>query len=105
MGDPNTLVDHENGDSLDNQMHNLRLANHSTNAMNMRKHKGISRYKGVCKNETSWRTQIWKDNEKAFDASFPNERWAAYAYDLNAPALFGEYVRLNFPEAISVLKE
>lgn len=35
----------------------------------------------------------------------PNERWAALAYDLNAPALFGEYARLNFPDAILVSKE
>jgi hypothetical protein len=73
--------------------------------MNMRKHKGSSIYKGVVKNEGSWRVQIWKDNAKQYDASFPNERWAAMAYDLNAKALFGEYARLNFPEAILVVKE
>ena len=99
------FVDHKNGDKLDNQEKNLRLSNHSTNAMNMRKHRGVSIYKGVCKNGGVWRAQIWKDNKRQFDATAPNERWAAMIYDLNAPALFGEYARLNFPEAISVFQE
>lgn len=71
----------------------------------MRKHRGSSIYKGVSRKGNSWRTQIWLNNEKVFSASFPNERWAAMAYDLNAAALFGQYARLNFPEAISALKE
>jgi hypothetical protein len=99
------FVDHHNGDTLDYQEANLRPANHSTNAMNMRKHKGSSIYKGVVKTPWGWRTQIWKDNSKVYDASFPNERWAGMAYDLNAPALFGEYARLNFPNAIFVVRE
>lgn len=94
-----TFVDHKNGNPLDNRKANLRLANHSTNAMNMRKHKGKSQYKGVCFDK-GWRVQIWKDNKKVFSASAPNERWAAMIYDLNAAALFGEYARLNFPTAL-----
>jgi hypothetical protein len=97
------LVDHINGDSLDNRRANLRLANHSTNAMNMRKHRGSSRYKGVTRVGNQWRVQIWKDNKKAFDATAPTERWGAMIYDLNAPALFGKYARLNFPEALTKL--
>jgi hypothetical protein len=99
------LVDHKNSDTLDNQRENLRLCNHSTNAMNMRKHKGSSIYKGVIKTEWGYRTQIWKDNEKVFDASCKEERWAAYMYDLNASALFGEFFRPNFPNAILVAQE
>lgn len=52
--------------------------------MNMRKHRGFSVYKGVSKNENSWRTQIWKDKAKVLAITFSNERWAAMAYDLNA---------------------
>jgi hypothetical protein len=90
------FIDHINGDTLDNRKENLRHCTRSTNAMNMRKHRGSSIYKGVSKRGNSWRTQIWFNNEKVFAASFPNERWAAYAYNLNAAALFGEYARLNF---------
>src|ERR1051325_7155714 len=78
------LVDHRNCDTLDNRKENLRICNRSANAMNMRKHRGSSVYKGVSKHGDSWRTQIWKDNEKVFAATFPTEIAAALAYDLNA---------------------
>lgn len=94
------MIDHINGDKLDNRKENLRPTNHSLNAMNMRKHRGKSVYKGVTLEGNTWRTAIWKDNKCAFRISMPNERWAAMAYDLNAAALFGEHARLNFPEAI-----
>lgn len=93
-------IDHINGDTLDNRKSNLRLANHSTNAMNMRKHKGKSVYKGVSKAKGQWRVQIWKDSEKVFSAMAKKERWAGMIYDLNAPALFGEFARPNFPNAL-----
>ena len=57
-------------------------------------------YKGVCKDGDSWRVQIWKDNKKVFTAITQNERWAGMIYDLNAPALFGEYARLNFSDVL-----
>jgi hypothetical protein len=90
------MVDHFNGNTLDNQLANLRPANHSTNAMNMKKHRGKSVYKGVTKDGNTWRTTIWKDNKCVFRISMPTERLAAMAYDLNAPIFFGEYARLNF---------
>lgn len=94
------LVDHRDTDKMNNQFDNLRPSNHSKNAMNMRKHKGSSVYKGVCKEGDFWRIQIWKDNEKVFSAIAKNEQHAAMIYDLNASALFGEYARLNFPNAL-----
>lgn len=90
------MLDHWNNNTLDNQRKNLRPTNHSLNAMNMRKHRGKSVYKGVTKDGKLWRTTIWKNNKCAFRISMPNERWAAMAYDLNATVLFGEYARLNF---------
>jgi hypothetical protein len=105
QADPGVFIDHKNGDTLDNQRENLRISNHSTNAMNMRKHRGVSQYKGVCKEGEYWRVQIWKDNKRVFTALAKSERWAAMIYDLNAAALFGEYARFNFPEAILVLRE
>jgi hypothetical protein len=92
------LVDHINGDTLDNRRENLRPSNHSTNAMNMRKHKGASRYKGVTPSGKGWKVQIWKDGKPAFIASAPKEHWAALIYDLNAPLLFGEFARRACPE-------
>lgn len=93
------FVDHINGNGLDNRRCNLRKTNHSRNAMNMKIHKGKN-YKGVSLDNGYWRTTIWKNNKPVFRISMPNERWAAMAYDLNAAALFGEYARLNFPNAL-----
>jgi hypothetical protein len=91
------MVDHRDIDTLNNQQDNLRLATTQLNAANTRKQPNRSSiYKGVSRHGKSWRTQIWYDNEKVFDASCTNERWAGMIYDLNAPALFGEYARLNF---------
>ena len=99
------FTDHADGDCLNNQESNLRNCDKKTNAANMRKHKGASIYKGVSKSKNVWRTQVWQDNERVFNTTFPNERWAAMAYDLNAAALFGEYARLNFPDATLVVQE
>ncbi len=101
------FTDHKDGDTLNNRRENLRVCTTRQNAANMKKRSNQSSiYKGVTKrSENCYRTVIWKDNQKVFDAHFPNERWAAMAYDLNAPFLFGEYARLNFPDAILVVRE
>lgn len=98
----NKMVDHRNGDTLDDRKENLRLTNHSTNAMNMRKHRGLSKYKGVSFDGRNWRVQISKDNKRVFSESAPTERWAAMIYDLNAPVFFGEFARLNFQPAAKI---
>lgn len=94
------IIDHINGNPLDNRRSNLRVVTTSQNGMNMRKHTGKSIYKGVSKQGDFWRTQIWHNNKRAFSALTDNERWSAMIYDLNAPALFGKYARLNFPNAV-----
>jgi hypothetical protein len=100
------FTDHWNLDKLDNQEVNLRTATKQQNAANTRKQADRSSiYKGVSKSKNGWRTQIWFNNQKHYDASFSQERWAAMAHDLNASVLFGEYVRLNFPEAILAFQE
>lgn len=96
----NKMIDHKNGNSLDNRKENLRIANHSTNAMNMRKHKGKSVFKGVSKEGNKWRTQVFYNNQRVFSAYFKTERQAGLAYDLNAPILFGEFARLNFEPVV-----
>ncbi len=91
------IVDHKNGDKLDNRKENLRPATKSTNAMNMRK----LGYKGITKQGHNWRVQIMKNNKKVFSASAPTERWAAMIYDLNASLVFGEYASLNFASTLN----
>jgi hypothetical protein len=97
------IVDHRNGDALDNRRENLRPATKSSNAMNMRKHRGLSKYKGVSKEGNHWRVQICINNKRVFSESAPTERLAGMVYDLNAPIYFGEYARLNFQPAANTV--
>jgi len=52
-------TDHRDGDGLNNQRFNLRRADSSTNAMNVRKQDGTSRFKGVYLDK---RDQLWQAN-------------------------------------------
>lgn len=91
-------VDHVDGNGLDNRRKNLRIVTNQQNQMNSRKHKGSSRYKGVC-----WhiRDHVWcasiRYNYKVINiGSFAKEIEAAIAYDKMAKKIFGKYAFLNF---------
>jgi hypothetical protein len=100
------FTDHIDGDELNNQESNLRTCNHKQNAANQKKAKNKSSlYKGVSSCEGRWRAQVTFDDRKVYDAMFAEERHAAMAADLNAYALYGEFARLNFPDAILVVQE
>lgn len=96
------IVDHINGNTLDNRRKNLRLASYSQNAANSGPRPGSSQYKGV-----SWRTRnkIWKASIRIDDkyvclGLFDCERRAALAYDQAAYRTWGEFAYLNFPQEI-----
>lgn len=93
-------VDHEDGNGLNNQRYNLRIATHRQNAQNSRRpQNNTSGYKGV-----SWRkdTQNWgaiislPDGKRRRLGSFMTALEAAYAYDAAAREYFGEFARCNF---------
>lgn len=97
---PNDMeVDHLNGDGLDNQRNNLRLATRSENGRNMRPQNAKSGYKGVYKNPIgkTWIAQAHKGNKKHYAGCYLNPVVAALAYDLLAFRIFGSYARPNFP--------
>jgi hypothetical protein len=98
------LVDHVNGDSLDNQKHNLRLATRSQNASNSKKanvKNGSSIYKGVSlasghHREKRWRAMLCLGGKRQSLGYYKSEVEAAQAYDEAAKRLFGEFARTNF---------
>jgi hypothetical protein len=98
---PGLLVDHRNGDSLDNRRANLRLATCSQNVQNSPKRniKTTSRFIGVYleKERGLWVVRITHQGKKIWLGRFDNEIEAAKAYDEAARKYHGEFARLNFP--------
>jgi hypothetical protein len=93
-------VDHENGNGLDNQRGNLRIATRSQNSANSRKHRRetSSQFKGVNWIKTKWRAYITANGVRHWLGYFDDEVAAAMAYDVAAREYFGEFARLNFPD-------
>lgn len=90
------LVDHENGDGLDNRRSNLRPANKSLNAANSKiRSDNTSGYKGVYKSAWGYYAQVQKDEKVHHLGTFKTIKEAARAYNQKAKELFGEYARLN----------
>jgi hypothetical protein len=93
------LIDHKNGNGLDNRRRNLRFATQAQNVQNGRAHRdSTSKYRGVCWDlgRRKWSAQICFNHKKTKIGFFDNEIEAAKAYDLKAKELFGEFARLNF---------
>lgn len=96
------VVDHINGDTLDNRPHNLRLATAGQNRENVCGF-GSSKYVGVTRVRNRWRSRIERINrdtgkrELLFSSYFETEQEAARARDLKVLELLGPYARLNFP--------
>jgi len=62
---------------------------------------GRSKYKGVRydKRRDKWIAEITYKGKKHYLGAFEDEVEAAQAYDAKAAQLFGQYARLNFPDA------
>jgi hypothetical protein len=94
-------VDHKNGNTLDCQDENLRLATRSQNMANQPKQAGrlSSKYKGVTweKRTGKWVAQICVNYKNRKLGRFLVEEDAARAYDEAAWSAWGEFAVLNFP--------
>ena len=103
---PGLLVDHKNGNGLDNRRTNLRPATRSQNMYNKPKTKSktSSRFIGVCfdKSRRKWETRIYYQKRKIWLGRFDSEIDAARAYDRASIKYHGEFARFNFPEEAPV---
>ncbi|WP_257064257.1 HNH endonuclease [Priestia megaterium] len=99
MGDPTgMIVDHRDGNTLDNTRSNLRVCSHAENMRNRKKHsKKSSKYKGVSFNNKHQKfvAMIKLNNKHHYIGTFNNEKEAALAYNNKALELHGEYANLN----------
>lgn len=92
------IVDHIDGDGLNNQRSNLRFATTSQNAQNMRVHKtSVSGYKGVTwrKLDKLWYANIVINGKVLGLGNFKIKEDAAHAYNAAAIKHFGEFAHLN----------
>jgi hypothetical protein len=93
------LVDHRNGNSLDNRRENLRIATPSQNMQNRCKRANTtSRFVGVwfVKNKRRWESRIVYQGKRIFLGRFISEIDAAKAYDRAAIKYHGDFAHLNF---------
>lgn len=83
---PGLRTDHENGNKLDNQRHNLRAATAIQNAQNTTKlhKKNTSGYKGIYwhKRDKAWRVQLTVNYKKIFIGNFQKLEDAVKARDV-----------------------
>ena len=95
------IVDHRNGNGLDNRRKNLRLCDSSKNSANQPKRSdSASPYKGITKTRQGrWTAYIRFQGEKITLGTFGTAKKAARVYDSAALTLFGEFAQTNFKDS------
>lgn len=94
------VVDHINGDCLDNRRSNLRLCTRRENLCNRKRASNSTQpYKGVhkFKRGSRWGASVRCNGIRKLLGGFATAEEAAIAYDAAAIAAFGEFACLNFP--------
>jgi hypothetical protein len=96
MNEPNSIVDHINGNTLDNRKLNLRICTHAENMRNVsKKTKNTSGYKGVFWEKGKWKVQLKYNYKSIHLGRFNNKIDAALAYNQAAIKYYGEFAQLN----------
>jgi hypothetical protein len=92
------LVDHMDGNTLDNRKCNLRIVTKAQNSMNCNVNSiNTSGYKGVSqfKRTGKWKAYIIYNDVNYHLGYFDSRHVAAKAYNAKAIEFFGEYAKLN----------
>jgi hypothetical protein len=90
------LIDHRDGNPLNNRWDNLRLASHANNAANRKRLRtNRSGFMGVSfdRRRSKWTAQITKQGKRYFVGRFATPGEAHAAYVAKARELFGEFAR------------
>lgn len=108
------IVDHKDGNGLNNTRANLRAADRSQNGFNVgseRRRAKSSRFKGVDFNKSArpasrpWRAMIQAFGERHYLGHFATPEEAAQAYDAAARQYHGEFARMNFSDRKPIVAE
>lgn len=92
------IIDHINGNGLDNRKSNLRISTSSANAVNVKvRRDNASGYKGVHfrKDRGTWQVEIRKNYKTVFQKSTKCVHLAGLIYNDNAKRIHGKYAWLN----------
>lgn len=98
---PIRLIDHEDGDGLNNRWGNIRQATGSQNSANSRRQKrNTSGFKGVFFNKRCGKffAKISVRGRPIYLGTSDSAELAAASYDTAAHYHFGAFAKLNFPE-------
>lgn len=93
----NKVIDHINGNGLDNRFENLRICEQRNNSQNSKKQSdNKQRYKGVSKHgQRGYQARITITGKLIGLGTFSTQEEAAEAYNKAAKEHFGEYAKLN----------
>ncbi len=92
------LVDHKNGDGLDNRRNNLRICTRSQNCVNRVRTKGSkSKYLGVgwCNYRNKWLVKITVKGKQRCIGKFGSELEAAIIANISMRKYYGEFANPN----------
>lgn len=103
LGDPaGLLVDHANGNTLDNRRCNLRSATSGQNNANRRSAGCAAGYRGVVAGP---KPGTWAARLNGHLGIFDSAEAAALAFDFVARNTYGEFAVLNFPDRVEAMPQ